>query len=280
MRNRDPLDDLLSTGENDLADRLRKIHVRYGNDPAPPIGPELTQFTNAGPALHGVLRAVPIAETARLTSTTPEPHRLRALVRARSQRTMRVITAFIATVTGKIVLGSAVAAASLAGAQVGGVIDIVPGPADTTVISEDPADTEGDESGPDASPIEPSDDDAGVDDSDDGATENSNDGPVDDSDDGATDDSAVDGSDDGAVDDSDDGAVADSDDGAVDDVDDGNLDDANHGNLDDADDGDQEDADDGADDGTVEDADDGDQEGADDGAIDDAADGQVGETAD
>lgn len=260
MRNRDPLDDLLSTGETDLADTLRTIHVRYGSDPAPPIGPELTQFTNAGPVLTGVLWTRPIAETAPLPSTTPEPQRLRALVRARSQRTMRVITAFIATVTGKIVLGSAVAAASLAGAQVGGVIDIVPGPADTTVISEDPADTEGDESGPDVSPIDPSNDDAGVDDSDDGATENSNDGPVDDSDDGAADDSAVDDSDDGVVDDSDDGAVDDLDDGAVDDVDDGNLDDADDGDLEDVDDGDQEDADDGP--------------------IDDADDGQVGETAD
>lgn len=275
MHIRDPLDDLLSTGTDDLADTLRGIHVRYGSAPAPPAGLELSTFTSPEPVLDGAPRSLPIAETALSTSTTPEPQGLRALVQARSRRTMRVITAFIATVTGKVVLGSAVAAASLTGAQLGGVIDVLPGPTKTIVILEDLADTEGDQSDPDAAPVDPSNDDAGVDDRNDGATENTDDGPSDDSDDRAADDSAVDDSDDGAVDDSDDGAVGDVDDGKLDDADDGDQDDVDDGKLDAADDGDQDDLDDAeVDDGETEDATEGN------GAIDDADDVQVGETAD
>ncbi|MGI8686665.1 MAG: hypothetical protein ACR2MO_16510 [Acidimicrobiales bacterium] len=144
MRNHDPLDDLRDTGHDDLADTIGAIRDRYRNQTPPSVGSQLSAFLHVG--LTNDKGDLPVTAASNAYGPAPQasgPPHWRTTLTNRRQRTMQPITAFLGTIAGKLVLGTAIAAASVGGAYAAGVdVPGLPDDAETTVVvaDTDPAD--------------------------------------------------------------------------------------------------------------------------------------------
>ncbi len=144
MRNHDPLDDLRDTGHDDLADTIGAIRDRYRNQAPPSVGSQLSAFVHVG--LTNDKGDLPVTAASNAYGPAPQasgPPNWRTTLTNRRQRTMQPIAAFLGTIAGKLVLGTAIAAASVGGAYAAGVdVPGLPDDAETTVVvaDTDPAD--------------------------------------------------------------------------------------------------------------------------------------------
>lgn len=133
------VDDLLAgcpdgdrTGRSELAALVVELRT-LENRPAPPVvRPELTAVFATG--------LVPGRETAAAEPLNEPP--------SRRQRMLTALGTFLATLTGKVVLGTAAAAASVGAAHAVGVVD-VPGLPDKAAVVELPAEENAGDNGPD-----------------------------------------------------------------------------------------------------------------------------------
>ena len=137
MRNHDPLDELRNTGHDDLADTIGAIRDRYRNQTPPSVGSQLSAIVHV--SLTNDKGDLPVTAASNAYGPAPQasgpPHWRTTLTNGR-HRTMQPIAAFLATVAGKVVLGTALAAASVGGVYAAGVdLPGVPDDDETTVIA-------------------------------------------------------------------------------------------------------------------------------------------------
>lgn len=111
-----------------VAQFVRELRAMSRNTPPPRPSPELQAIFE-----HGL----PARDQATATAVLPMPKT------SRRQRMLRSISAILATVTGKVALGTVAVAATVGGAHAGGVVD-VPGLPDLPPAAEEHAPADGD----------------------------------------------------------------------------------------------------------------------------------------
>jgi hypothetical protein len=200
--------------ESLVTEFLRELRSRYATPGLPEVRAALSEFVDVD--LNDG-RDLPTRAGSTSQGFAAHPSVLPAWETTATSRRIRVpayIASFLGTLTGKIVLGTTVATASVGGAQAAGVIEIptLPSPDDDPGVVEI--------------------DDAPVGDAEDGPETEVDDGPVADAGDGEVGDV-----DDGEVGDVDDGEVGDVDDGEVSDVEDDPRAEVEDGEVGDVDDG-------------------------------------------
>ncbi len=183
-----------------VADALGRAREQLAAEPVPTPGAALSEFLGVGRVTEPIPRSTQAADVIDVTDEVdPTPRRIPVLTS---------ITAFIGTLSGKVLVGTTVAAASIGGAHATGVVDIplLPDVDDAAVVEtiDDPDE---------ADDLDVSDDDSSSDDgdSDESGEDSDSDDSADDSDDSDSDDSDSDDSDDDSDDSDDDSDDSDDD---------------------------------------------------------------------
>ncbi|MFA9566176.1 MAG: hypothetical protein ACERLM_15970 [Acidimicrobiales bacterium] len=116
-----------STGASELADALDRIRSTYGAEDPPPVSPMLSEFVDGNLiAEKGDLLVTAGSNADGPASQVAELPKRRDTLTNRRNNVLIKLSAFIGTLTGKILLGTTVAMAAVGGGQAVGVIDVVP----------------------------------------------------------------------------------------------------------------------------------------------------------